>query len=87
MTMEKELEELIHKIAPSTDIAGGFMSRDQIVQLIHKVATEAALIGYAHAEKLTRNRMEKKLTMLEQELTILRNELKSLELEIIASSK
>jgi hypothetical protein len=87
MTIEKELEELITKIAPSKDIAGGFMSRDQIIQLIRKVATEASLIGYCHAEKFTRTRMEKKLTMLEQELTIIRDQLKDAELDLIASSK
>lgn len=87
MSMEKELEELIIKIAPSKDIAGGFMSRDQIIQLIHKVATEAALIGYAHAEKSTRTRMEKKLKMVEEELTIIKDQLKDAELELIESTK
>ena len=87
MTMEKELEELISKIAPSKDIAGGFMSRDQIIQLIHKVATESALIGYANAERLTRNRMDKKLTAIEQELTIIKDQLKDAELELIAIHK
>jgi hypothetical protein len=87
MSIEKDLEELIAKIAPSKDIAGGFMSRDQIIQLIRKVATEASLIGYCHAEKLTRERMEKKLKMVEQELTIIKEELKDAELELIASAK
>ena len=87
MSVEKELEELITKIAPTKDIAGGFMTRDQIIQLIRKVATEASLIGYSHAEKFTRTRMEKKLTMLEQELTIIRDQLKDTELDLIASAK
>jgi hypothetical protein len=85
--MEKELEQLIAKIAPNKDIAGGFMSRDQIIQLIRKVATDASLIGYCHAERLTRERMEKKLTMLEQELTIIKDQLKDTELDLIAANK
>jgi len=87
MTMEKELEELISKIAPSKDIAGGFMSRDQIIQLIRKVAVESSLIGYANAERLTRTRMEKKLKMVEEELTIIKDQLKDAELELIAATK
>lgn len=87
MTMEKELEELISKIAPSKDIAGGFMSRDQIIQLIRKVAVESSLIGYANAERLTRTRMEKKLKMVEEELTIIKDQLKDAELELIAANK
>jgi len=87
MTMEKELEELIAKIAPSKDIAGGFMSRDQIIQLIRKVAVESSLIGYANAERLTRTRMEKKLKMVEEELTIIKDQLKDAELELIVATK
>jgi len=87
MTIEKELEELITKIAPSKDIAGGFMSRDQIIQLIRKVAVESSLIGYANAERLTRTRMEKKLKMVEEELTIIKDQLKDAELELIAINK
>lgn len=87
MSLEKELEELIAKIAPSEDIAGGFMTRDQIIQLIRKVAFDASLIGYCNAEKLTRQRMEKKLVMVEQELTIIKDQLKDTELELIAATK
>lgn len=87
MSIERELEELIAKIAPSKDIAGGFMSRDQIIQLIRKVATDASLIGYCHAEKLTRERMDKKLLAIEQELTIIKEQLKDTELDLIAANK
>jgi len=87
MNMEQELEELIAKISPTKDIAGGFMSRDQIIQLIRKVAFDASLIGYCHAENSTRIRMEKKLKMVEEELIIIKGELKDAELELIASAK
>ena len=87
MSIEKDLEELITKIAPNKDIAGGFMSRDQIIQLIRKVATDASLIGYCHAEKLTRERMDKKLTVIEQELTIIKEQLKDTEIELIVATK
>jgi hypothetical protein len=87
MSMEKELEQLIAKIAPNKDIAGGFMSRDQIIQLIRKVATEASLIGYCHAEEFTRKRMEKKLSVIEHELTIIKDQLKDTELDLIAANK
>jgi hypothetical protein len=87
MSIEKDLEQLIAKIAPSKDIAGGFMSRNDIIQLIRKVATDASLIGYCHAEKFTRERMEKKLTILEQELTIIKDQLKDAEFDLIAANK
>lgn len=87
MKMEQEINELVAKLAPAKDIAGGFMTRDQIIQLIHKVATQGALIGYTHAEVATRTRFEKKIKVVEQELTILRESLKDAELELIAASK
>jgi len=87
MTFQSELQELVTRIAPSKDIAGGFMSRNDIIQLISKVADEAALIGWARAETLSRQRLEKKITSLEQEIDILKDRIKDLETELIASTK
>jgi hypothetical protein len=85
--MQAELKELVTRIAPSKDIAGGFMSRNDIIQLITKVADEAVLIGWARAETLSRQRLEKKITSMEQEIEILKDRIKDLELEVIASTK
>ena len=87
MSMQSELKELVTRIAPSKDIAGGFMSRNDIIQLINKVADEAVLIGWVKAETLSRQRLEKKITNLEQEIEILKDRIKDLELELIASTK
>jgi hypothetical protein len=87
MNMKEELEELVIRIAPSKDIAGGFMSRNDIIQLITKVADDAALIGWAKGESMSRKRLDKKVTNLEQEVEILKDRIKDLELELIASSK
>ncbi len=87
MSMQAELKELVTRIAPSKDIAGGFMSRNDIIQLITKVADEAVLIGWARAETLSRQRLEKKITNLEQEIEILKDRIKDLELEVIAFAK
>ncbi len=87
MSMQAELKELVTRIAPSKDIAGGFMSRNDIIQLINKVADEAVLIGWARAETLSRQRLDKKITSMEQEIEILKDRIKDLELEVIASTK
>lgn len=86
-TFKQELEELVTRIAPTKDIAGGFMSRNDIIQLITKVADDAALIGWAKGESMSRKRLDKKVTNLEQEVEILKDRIKDLELELIASSK
>ena len=87
MSMQAELQELVTRIAPSKDIAGGFMSRNDIIQLITKVADDAALIGWSRGESMSRKRIEKKVTSLEQEIEILKDRIKDLELEIVASTK
>lgn len=87
MSMQAELKELVTRIAPSKDIAGGFMSRNDIIQLINKVADEAVIIGWARAETLSRQRLEKKITNMEQEIEILKDRIKDLETELIASTK
>lgn len=87
MNMKEELEELVTRIAPAKDIAGGFMSRNDIIQLITKVADDAALIGWAKGESMSRKRLDKKVTELEQEVEILKDRIKDLELDLIASTK
>lgn len=87
MNMKEELEELVIRIAPTKDIAGGFMSRNDIIQLITKVADDAALIGWAKGESMSRKRLDKKVTELEQEVEILKDRIKDLELDLIASTK
>ena len=85
MSMEKEITELVNRIAPAKGIVGGFMSRNDIIQLISKVADEAVLIGWSHAESMTRKRMEKKLDLMEQEMTIIKEQMKSLEMDLLAA--
>ena len=87
MSMQAELQELVTRIAPTKDIAGGFMSRNDIIQLITKVADDAALIGWAKGESMSRKRLDKKIISLEQEVDILKDRIKDLELEVIASTK
>jgi hypothetical protein len=86
-TFKQELDELVTRIAPTKDIAGGFMSRNDIIQLITKVADDAALIGWSRGESMSRKRIEKKVTSLEQEVEILKDRIKDLELEIVAFTK
>jgi hypothetical protein len=85
--MQSEIQELVERIAPAKGIAGGFMSRQEIIQLISKVADEAVIIGWARAETMSRNRLEKKITSMEQEIDILKDKIKDLELDLIAASK
>ena len=87
MSMQAELKELVTRIAPTKDIVGGFMSRNDIIQLITKVADDAALIGWAKGESMSRKRLDKKIISLEQEVDILKDRIKDLELEVIASTK
>ena len=85
MSMEKEINELVTSIAQSKNFAGIFMTRKDITELMTKVATDAALIGWCHAEDMTRNRLEKKLSQMEQEMSIMKEQMKSLELDLLAA--
>ena len=85
MSIASEITELVNRIAPTKDIAGGFMSRNDIIQLIDKVANDAVAIGWTHAESMTRKRLEKKLEMMEQEMVIIKEQMKALELDLLAA--
>jgi hypothetical protein len=85
MSIALEITELINRIAPAKDIAGGFMSRNEIIELIDKVANTAVAIGWTHGESMTRKRLEKKIDLMEQEMVIIKEQMKALELDLLAA--
>ena len=85
MSIALEITELINRIAPAKGIVGGIMSRNEIIQLIDKVANDAVAIGWTHAETMTRKRLEKKIELMEQEMIIIKEQMKSLELDLLAA--
>ena len=88
MNMEKEVTELVNRIAQTKNFAGIFMTRNDMVQLMTKVANDAVVIGWSHAESMTRKRLEKKIEVMEQEMTIIKEQMKALELDLlVAASK
>ena len=88
MSMEQEITELVNRIAQTKNFAGIFMTRNDMVQLMTKVANDAVAIGWTHAESMTRKRLEKKIDLMEQEMTIIKEQMKSLELDLlVAASK
>ena len=85
MSMEKEVTELVNRIAQTKNFAGIFMTRNDMVQLMTKVANDAVVIGWSHAESMTRKRLEKKIDLMEQEMTIIKEQMKALELDLLAA--
>lgn len=84
MSIETEITELAEKFVPAC-YAGGILSRSDMKELIIKVANRAVVIGWSHAESITRKRLEKKIEPLEQEMIILKEQMKSLELDLLAA--
>ena len=84
MTIETEIAELADKFVPAC-YAGGILSRSDMKELIKKVANQAVVIGWSHAESITRKRLEKKIDLMEQEMTIIKDQMKSLELDLLAA--
>jgi len=84
MTIETEIAELAQKFVPAC-YAGGILSRSDMKELIIKVANQAVVIGWSHAESMTRKRLEKKITQMEQEMSIMKDQMKSLELDLLSA--
>ena len=84
MTIEKEIAELAQNFMPAC-YAGSILSRSDMKELITKVANQAVVIGWTHAETMTRKRLEKKIELMEQEMTIIKEQMKSLELDLLAA--
>jgi len=86
-TMQMEIDRKVNKFTPPMEIGGGFLSRDDFATLARKAVTQGTLIGWAHAENMTRERMQRKITELEHEVIILRDRVKEVEMELLAGQK
>jgi hypothetical protein len=57
------------------------------VQLIRKSVHCGAVIGWAHAERFTRERMQRQLDQIEYEMKCIKDRLKDAEMELLAVQK
>ena len=86
-TMQIEIDRVVNKFTPPMEVGGGFLTRDEYAKLARMAVTEGTMIGWAHAENMTRERMQRKITELEHEVTILRDRVKDVEMELLAVQK
>lgn len=85
--MQMEIDREVNKFTPPMEIGGGFLTRDDFATLARKAVTQGTLIGWAHAENMTRERTQRKITELEHEVSILRDRVKDVEMELLAVQK
>lgn len=86
-TMQIEIDHVVGKMTPSMEVGAAFLSRDDIAKLVRHAVTDGTLIGWTHAENMTRERMQRKIDALKHELTILRDRVKDVELELLTAQK
>ena len=86
-TMQIEIDRAVNRFTPPMEVGGGFLTRDEYARLARMAVTEGTLIGWAHAENMTRERMQRKITEMEHEVGILRERVKEVEMELLASQK
>jgi predicted aconitase len=85
--MQIEIDRAVNRFTPPMEVGGGFLSREDFKTFARKAVTEGTLIGWAHAENMTRERMQRKISELEHEVTILRDRVKDVEMELLAVGK
>lgn len=85
--MQIEIDRAVNKFTPPMEIGGGFLSREDFKTLARKAVTEGTLIGWVHAENMTRERLGRKIEDLEHEINILRERVKEVELELMAAQR
>ena len=85
--MQDEIDAEVLRLSPPRETAIGVMTRAEIVQLISKAVHCGAVIGWAHAERFTRERMQGKLDQLEYEMKCVQDRLKDAEMELLAAGK
>ena len=85
--MQDEIDAEVLRLSPPRETAIGVMTRAEIVQLISKSVHCGAVIGWAHAERFTRDRMQAKIDQFEYEMKCIQDRLKDAEMELLAVQK
>ena len=85
--MQNEIDAEVLRLSPPKETALGVMTRAEMVQLINKAVHCGAIIGWAHAERFTRERMQRQLDQLDYEMKCIQDRLKDAEMELLAVQK
>jgi hypothetical protein len=85
--MQDEIDQEVLRLAPPKETAIGVMTRAEMVQLISKSVHCGAVIGWAHAERFTRDRMQRQIDQLDYEMKCIQDRLKDAEMELLAVQK
>jgi hypothetical protein len=85
--MQDEIDLEVVRLSPPKETLIGVMTQAEMVQLIRKSVHCGAVIGWAHAERFTRERMQGKIDQLDYEMKCIQERLKEAEMELLAASK
>jgi len=85
--MQIEIDRAVNRFLPSPEVGASFLSREDIKTFARQAVTDGTFIGWTHAENMTRERMQRKITDLEQEISILQERVKEVEMELLAAQK
>ena len=85
--MQIEIDRAVGRFTPPMEVGGGFLSREDFKTFARKAVTEGTMIGWVHAENMTRERLEKKLSEMEHEVQILRERVKEVEIELLEAQR
>jgi len=85
--MQNEIDAEVLRLSPPKETALGVMTRAEMVQLINKSVHSGAIIGWAHAERFTRERMQRQIDQLDYEMKCIKDRLKDAEMELLAVQK
>ena len=85
--MQDEIDLEVVRLSPPKETAIGVMTQAEMVQLIRKSVNCGAVIGWAHAERFTRERMQGKIDQLDYEMNCIKDRLKDAEMELLAVQK
>jgi hypothetical protein len=85
--MQDEIDAEVVRLSPPRETAIGVMTQAEMIQLIRKSVNCGAIIGWAHAERFTRERMQGKIDQLDYEMKCIQERLKDAEMELLAVQK
>ena len=85
--MQDEIDQEVQRFMSANKSGIRVLAQHEMEQLIRKTITSGTVLGWAHAERFTRERMQRQLDQLDYEMKCIKDRLKDAEMELLAVQK
>jgi len=85
--MQDEIDAEVLRFMSTNKSGIRVLAVHEVEQLIRKTITSGTVLGWTHAERFTRDRMQRQIDQLDYEMKCIKDRLKDAEMELLVVQK